>query len=135
MEDERKKLGEMFRDKRHEMGVTMKEVENATSIRSNYLEAIESGVIGESLSIVYLQGFTRQYASFLGMQTDQLVEKFPLFFAGGSEKHDFAYGIGTLEMRGSVNGGVRWLPNLLWAGVAALVIVGAWYFAKMLGLL
>ena len=37
------KLGDLFRSKREEMSLTLKEVENATSIRMLYLQAIEEG--------------------------------------------------------------------------------------------
>jgi len=133
MEDERTRLGQLFREKREEKGETIKEIENETSIRSSYLEAIEAGIANDALSPVYINGFTRQYATYLGFQLEQLADRFPTVFNTGAEKHDFAYGIGTLEMRGSSNGGVRWLPNLMWAGVSALLIVGAWFFAKLLG--
>jgi hypothetical protein len=45
------------------------------------------------------------------------------------------YGIGTLEVRGSMGGGVKWLPNLIWASVTVVVIVGAYYLAKYLGVI
>jgi hypothetical protein len=32
-----------------------------------------------------------------------------------------------------MGGGVKWFPNLIWAGIAAVVIVVAWYLAKYLG--
>lgn len=127
-------IGQVFQEKRLEKGMTIKEVENATSIRSNYLEAIESGEL-KGLSPVYVKGFLRQYGSFLGIDMEMMQKQFPAAFTEGDEKHDFAYGIGTLEMRSNASGGVRWLPNLLWASAAALIVVAAWYFAKLLGLI
>ena len=127
-------IGQVFQEKRLEKGMTIKEVENATSIRSNYLEAIESGDL-KGLSPVYVKGFLRQYGSFLGVDMEMMQKQFPAAFKEGDEKHDFAYGIGTLEMRSNASGGVRWLPNLLWASAAALIVVAAWYFAKLLGLI
>ena len=127
-------IGQVFQEKRLEKGMTIKEVENATSIRSNYLEAIESGEL-KGLSPVYVKGFLRQYGSFLGVDMEMMQKQFPAAFKEGDEKHDFAYGIGTLEMRSNASGGVRWLPNLLWASAAALIVVAAWYFAKLLGLI
>jgi cytoskeletal protein RodZ len=60
-------LGELFRIKREEMHLSLKEIENATSIRKMYLEAIEDGTIGKFLSSVYAVGFIKQYAAFLGL--------------------------------------------------------------------
>jgi len=135
MAEELKRLGDMLRSKRKEMNLSLKEVENATSIRSSYLEAIEEGSITHLIAGIYAQGFLKQYASFLGMEVDQLVRDNPMAFRMPGEKHEFTYGIGTLEVRGSQGGGVKWFPNLLWAGLSAVVLVAAWYVAKALGIL
>lgn len=135
MEEEFKKLGKLFRTKREEKNLSLKEVENSTSIRSNYLEAIEEGQVKQALSSVYILGFIRQYANFLGLEVDKIMEEYPEVFKSPAQKHDFAYGIGTLEVRGSLGGGVKWLPNLVWAGVSAIVLVLLWYFAKHMGVL
>lgn len=135
MEEELKKLGLVFKTKREEKNLTIKEVENSTSIRSNYLEAIEEGRVKQTLSSVYILGFIRQYANFLGLEVDKIMVDYPNVFKVQAQKHDFAYGIGTLEVRGSLGGGVKWLPNLVWAGVSAIVLVLLWYFAKNMGLI
>ena len=133
MSEELRNLGEVFRDKRKELNMSLKEVENATSIRSFHLEAIEEGRIGESISAVYAQGFIKQYGNFLGMDMDRIMSENSLVFQMPGEKHEFAYGIGTLEMRGSQGGGIKWFPSLLWAGSAAFILIVAWYLAKFLG--
>lgn len=127
------KMGDLFRLKREEMNLTLKEVENATSIRMPYLQAIEEGRAQALLSPVYALGFIRQYAQFLGFEGDRLVKEYPEAFRLPQEKQDFAYGIGTLEMRGNPNGKVRWMPNLLWGVLFSILAVGAWYFGKMIG--
>ena len=126
-------MGEKFRTKREEMSLTLKEVENATSIRMVYLQAIEEGRVDHFISNVYALGFIRQYGSFLGFETEKLAKEFPEALRLPPEKQDFAYGIGTLEMRGSPHGGVRWIPNLLYVALGILVVLGAWYFAKFVG--
>ncbi len=135
MAEEQKRLGDIIRSKRKELNLSLKEVENATSIRSSYLEAIEDGSITDLIAGIYAQGFLKQYASFLGMEVEQLVKDNPAAFRMPGEKHEFTYGIGTLEVRGSQGGGVKWFPNLLWAGLSAVVLVVAWYVAKALGVL
>ncbi|OGN56524.1 MAG: hypothetical protein A3D96_02895 [Chlamydiae bacterium RIFCSPHIGHO2_12_FULL_44_59] len=128
-----KNMGKAFRSKREEMNLTLKEVENATSIRIVYLQAIEEGRVDQFLSNAYALGFIRQYSAFLGYEHDRLSKDFPDALKFPSEKQDFAYGIGTLEMRGAPHGGVRWLPNLLWGIAAVLIAICAWYFAKFVG--
>jgi cytoskeletal protein RodZ len=128
-----KKMGEKFRGKREEMSLTLKEVENATSIRILYLQAIEDGKIDHFLSTAYAMGFLRQYGNFLGFDMDKVVKEHPEAFRFAPEKQEFSYGIGTLEMRGNPHGGVRWMPNLLWGSALLLLGVCAWFFAKALG--
>lgn len=130
-----KKMGEKFRTKREEMNLSLKEVENATSIRMPYLQAIEEGKIGHFISTAYAAGFIRQYASFLGYEVEKLNKEFPDALRLPPEKQDFAYGIGTLEMRGSPHGGVRWVPNLMWGALFIVVVIAAWYFARAVGIL
>lgn len=134
MNEDLKDVGALFKTKRKELHLTLKEVENGTSIRTAYLEAIEDGRIHDCISSVYALGFMKQYASFLGLDMDQLALDNPELCKMPAEKHEFSYGIGTLEVRGSMGGGVKWLPNLIWAGVAALVLVVAWYLAKFAGI-
>jgi cytoskeletal protein RodZ len=133
MSEELKRVGNLLRVKRNELNLTLKEIENSTSIRSSFLEAIEEGNISEFISGVYALGFIRQYATFLGIDAERMVREYPQAFHLPAEKHEFAYGIGTLEVRGSMGGGVKWFPNLLWAAVSVIVLVIAWLLAKYLG--
>jgi cytoskeletal protein RodZ len=135
MEEEALRVGTILKSKRKELHLSLKEVENATSIRSNYLEAIEEGSIQEMIAAVYALGFLKQYTLFLGVDLGKLMEEYPQAFRSQIEKHEFSYGIGTLEKRGSLGGGVKWLPNLLWAILSVLILCSAWYLAKFLGIL
>jgi len=135
MTEEVKKVGVIFKTKRKELNLSLKEVENATSIRMNHLEAIEEGKEEEFLSPVYLLGFMRQYASFLGIDGEKIIRDHPDAYNKEAKKHEFSYGIGTLEVRGSMGGGVKWFPNLIWAAVSVVVIALAYYLAKYLGVI
>jgi len=126
-------VGDLFKKKREEMHLSLKEVENATSIRQLYLQAIEEGRATQFLSPVYTLGFIKQYAVFLGYDPEKLVKENPKAFQLGSEKQEFSYGIGTLEVRGNQSGSVRWFPNLIWGSLSLVVLAAAWYFAKFLG--
>lgn len=133
MSEELKRIGAMFRSRRKELNLSLKEIENSTSIRSGYLEAIEEGSIHQFISSVYAIGFMKQYAGFIGLDIENIIRENPQAFRMPQEKHEFSYGIGTLEVRGSMGGGVKWFPNLLWALASAVVLVIAWYIAKYLG--
>ena len=124
-----KAIGEVFKQRRKELNLSLKEVENATSIRMGYLQALEDGEMTKMISPIYAQGFLKQYATFLGVDGDQIVLDHPeLFTRAGIQ--DFSYGIGTLEVRGNPGAGIKWLPNALWIGVFAFVALLAWAMAK-----
>jgi len=133
MNDEVKRIGELLRAKRIEQNLSLKEVESATSIRSNYLDSIEEGKVDECIASIYAVGFIKQYATFLDLDVERIIRENPSAFKVTAKKLEFDYGIGTLEYRGSLGGGVKWLPNFIWTlGAVALLIVG-WYVAKFLG--
>ena len=134
MTEEMRELGALLKAKRTELRLSHKEIENGTSIRTGYLEAIEEGKIDQFVSGVYVQGFMKQYASFLGLNPEELLKTYPGAFHVPAEKHEFSYGIGTLEARNNVGGGIKWVPNLLWSAVILTVLLLAWYLAKALGL-
>lgn len=127
-------IGDICKQRRKEMNLSLKEVENATSIRMNYLQAIEEGEMHKLISPIYAQGFTKQYASFLGLDGEQLVlTNKELFNKSGTQ--DFSYGIGTLEVRGNPGAGIKWLPNAMWLAAFAFVGVLAWLTARFFDLI
>ncbi len=126
-----KEIGEMLRSRRKELNLSLKDVENATSIRSGYLQAIEEGQMERLISPIYAQGFVKQYAIFLGLDGERLV-------ADGAElfkkpiSQDFAYGIGTLEPRGNHGAGVKWMPGSFMIIAFGILMVVAYYVARAL---
>lgn len=127
-------IGEMLRKKRKEMNLSLREAENATSIRVSYLQSLEEGDTTKLISPVYAQGFFKQYAIFLGLDGDHIIREYPKLF-NRHEDHEFAYGIGTLEVRGHPGAGVKWFPNAMWFAAFVIVLVSAWFFARYLGVL
>ena len=123
-------IGELLKTKRQEMNLSLKEVENATSIRMNLLKAIEQGEVEKLISPIYAQGFVKQYLAFLGLDAEKLMEQYPKAFE--MQKQEFLYGIGSLEVRGSPGSHVKWVPNAAWFGACVLIFLGAWLFARYL---
>src|SRR5688500_12431437 len=112
MKEKMRSIGDTFKQRRKEMNLTLKEVENGTSIRLSYLQCIEEGEMGKLISPVYAQGFIKQYASFLGIDGDRMIKDNIEVFR--PEAQEFSYGIGTLEVRGNPGAGVKWFPNAIW---------------------
>jgi cytoskeletal protein RodZ len=131
-------LGSIIKKRREEKGISLKEVENATSIRFGYLQAIEEGHLGKLISPIYAQGFISKYALFLELDPDKLLEEHPYVMQILNEKppeiQDFTLGIGTLEVRGSPGGEIKWLPNFIWVGISVVAILIGWFLARYLGL-
>ncbi len=116
-------VGDTLKSRRQEMNLSLREVENATSIRATVLQAIEEGRMEQLISHVYAQGFVKQYATFLGLDGEHLVKTNRHIFEGDA-KQEFSYGIGTLEPRGSANGGVSGIPNLpLMVGFGVIALI------------
>lgn len=131
MKENVKSLGELFKQRRKEMNLSLKEAENATSIRMSYLQSIEEGEVSKLISPIYAQGFVRQYAAFLGIDGEKVIREYPEVF-NKLETQEFSYGIGTLEIRGNPGAGVKWFPNAVWLVVSVLVLVAAFYLARYL---
>lgn len=128
---ELKGLCDTLKQKRKERNLSLKEIENATSIRMSYLQAIEEGDLKKLISPLYTQGFIRQYAAFLDVDCEKTIHEHPEIFAR-HEQQEFSYGIGTLEKRGNPGAGVKWVPNALWIAVFLAILALAWYLARVL---
>lgn len=129
-----KSIGDAFKQRRKELNITLKEAENATSIRANYLHSMEEGDVTKLISPIYANGFIKQYALFLGLDGEGIIREYPELFHG-SPSQDFSYGIGTLEARGNPGAGVKWFPNAVWVIATAGILTLAWYLAHYLDLL
>lgn len=69
-------VGDILRTEREKQGLTIKDVENETSIRALYIEAIERGDQKALPSEVYVKGFIRNYAEFLHLDADALARQY-----------------------------------------------------------
>jgi cytoskeletal protein RodZ len=137
MQAELMELGDILKRRREERNLSLKEVENATSIRLSYLDSIEQGHLGKLISPVYAQGFIKKYAAYLEMDGDQLISRYPTVQRILTEKRadqDNLSFLSEIEIRGSHGSDVKWLPNLIWIGGSALCLLAVWSLAKYLGL-
>jgi len=132
-----KAIGDQLKKRRTELNLSLKEAENATSIRQNHLQSIEEGNMDKLISPVYAQGFVKQYAAFLGLDGEKIIRDHVEIFNKTSfrfspEKY---YDIGSLEIRGNPGSGVKWMPNIAW-GIAFLAVLAfGWYLAKFFEIL
>lgn len=139
IQEELLNLGQTLKKRRGEKNLSLKEIENATSIRMNYLSAIEDGQLNKLISPIYAQGFIKKYATFLDMDSDLLFSEHPSLKKAlsepRSESHEFSLGLGSVEVRGASGGDVKWLPNLMWVAISAAVILAGWFLARYFDLI
>lgn len=69
-------IGEDLRRRREARGITLEEAQAATKIRGRYLRALEEGEPEAIPGEVYVKGFLRAYADFLGLDGAAFVERY-----------------------------------------------------------
>lgn len=68
-------IGQLLRQAREEKQLSLADVERETKIRIRYLEALEAENFSVLPGTVYMFGFVRSYASFLGLDAEEMVAR------------------------------------------------------------
>lgn len=79
-------LGSILRDAREMKGLTLAEVQEQIRINSDYLDALEEGNYQLLPTQVHLRGFLRNYARFLDLDPEPLLEKCEAAYAAQSAR-------------------------------------------------
>ena len=139
MQHELVELGEALRDLRQEKNISLQEVEQAISIKMSYLEAIEQGHLGKLISPIYAQGFIKQYATFLNLDGEALIEHYPMIRKVLSDKKgkfsDFNLEVSSIEIRGIPKRYVPSLKHMVWILGTAMVVLAVWWCLKRYGII
>lgn len=69
-------FGQVFKEKRESLGLTLDHIEEETKIRKLYLSAIENERFNILPPRVYATGFVKKYARYLGLDEQVLVSQF-----------------------------------------------------------
>lgn len=78
-------MGGRLYDARKKKKLTIEEVEEGTKVRAKYLEAIESDSWREFPSKIYVYGFVKRYADFIGLDGVKILEEFKTQFCQPSK--------------------------------------------------
>ena len=78
-------VGDILRKERERQKLTLADIERGTSIRSLYIEHIEQGNLKGLPGMVYAKGFVRNYAAFLRLDAEQIVQQFVTEHSGAQE--------------------------------------------------
>ena len=69
-------VGYTLRQERERQNLSIIDIEEGTSIRALYIEAIENGEYDKLPGAIYTKGFIKNYAKFLEMDVDAVVKEF-----------------------------------------------------------
>ena len=127
--DGRAALGEKLRDAREQRGVDLYRVERDTKIRTKYLAALEAGDFSDLPGDVYTRGFLRNYATYLGLDADEIVEEWRQAAGDVQPVKPAIVGPQPLTMRRKV---IFQQSHVVIAIVAIIVLLVASYFGYQL---
>ncbi len=68
------KVGDYLRRRREEINLSIKEISQKLGIKCEYLDNLENGNYQDLPPQVYVRGFIKNYASFLGLDGNQLIK-------------------------------------------------------------
>jgi cytoskeleton protein RodZ len=123
-------LGERFRTAREARGLTLSDVAEHIRIRSVYLAAIEDENWSAIGAPVYVRGFLRTYARFLGLDSEEIVGEFNRQGATQTAPHTPASAPRTTYLSDEPTG--RNLSPLIWlASVVAVVLVAFVFYNEL----
>ncbi|WP_291318431.1 helix-turn-helix domain-containing protein [Desulfonatronospira sp.] len=69
-------LGQKLYEERNRKGLSLEQVQDETKISLNFLKALEEGDVDKLPHPVYARGFMQNYARFLGLDWQNMVEEF-----------------------------------------------------------
>jgi cytoskeletal protein RodZ len=75
-------FGEELRREREIRGISLKEISDATKISKRFLEAIEKNDHPTLPAPVFTRGFVREYARYLGLNAEEIVNRYNFAAAG-----------------------------------------------------
>ncbi|SYX08784.1 Uncharacterized protein conserved in bacteria [Chlamydia poikilotherma] len=131
-------LGEIFRTKREEQSLSLKDVEAATSIRYSCLEAIENGCLGKLISPIYAQGFIKKYAAYLGLDSERILQDHPyvmkIFKEFSEHNMEMLLDLESMGGRNSPEKAIRSWSNLWWAGLIVTSGIIIWWLGSLLSI-
>jgi cytoskeletal protein RodZ len=128
-------FGEILRQERERLGVTLDEISSATKVSVRYLRALEQNEFRQLPGGILNKGIVRSYVGQLGLDQDLWIESFLVAWRESGSLRDeeagwitFAENV-SLNRRGRRgNTGLRWLGVFLMLAVVAMLATGVWLY-------
>lgn len=80
-------IGERLEDARKRKGISIREAAEATKIRGDYLQKFEGNQFDIDLAGIYLRGFLHNYALFLKLPTERIIDDFDALGRADTRPH------------------------------------------------
>lgn len=109
-------LGDYLKSKREALNISLQEIAQVTRIRRSILEAIESNRYDLLPPKVFAQGFIKSYASYLGLDENEVIKRYSELVEAPDEDTK------TAEVRKSSSSGRFFFVILLVAGLIAAAV-------------
>ncbi|NWG22020.1 MAG: helix-turn-helix domain-containing protein [Chloroflexi bacterium] len=113
-------LGEQLRAARESQGISLSQAAAETRILQRYIVALEDGDYQNLPGDVYIRGFIRNYAAFLGLSADELIECYR-YERGRTDPIRIVPATSNPRVRGCV------APSLIGVFFVVLALVGVTY--------
>ena len=120
-------VADTLRGAREEHGQDLHAVAQVLRIRYDYLEAIETGAFERLPGTTYAHGFLRTYAEFLGLDGDEMVERFKQEMHGTESKPELVFPEPVAENR--IPGGAI----VLISAVLLVLAYSGWFYLSSQG--
>lgn len=139
-----KEIGEKLKAERLSIGISIEEAAEDLKMRPSQIESIEAGDMKAFQDIFYLKYFIRDYAKYLGLDYEELVDEFNEFLfdytskisledikevqqkSAQKEKNKKISSPYTIERRNRLN----IAPLILYISIIILVILGLYFYFK-----
>ena len=117
-----KNVGATLRAAREAQGISLAKAETATRIRQKYLAALEENRSGDLPEPVFVKGFLRNYALFLGLDSEQILEQY-------RSEHNLKKDVADVQPEMEpIRTPSRLSPALLTLGLALAVFLSVAYY-------
>lgn len=115
-------LGEYLKREREYRNISLGEVSQATKVRQEILSALEDDSLDSRVPPVFVRGFLRAYAKYVGLNPDEVVLRYE---ASTKEEKDLT----SRRMTGGTS--TQWIVKYVLLPVSTLVLVGILLFLTL----
>lgn len=118
-------IGRALRSAREHRGKSLEEAARETRVRHDYLEALEGEAFDRLGSDVYVRGFLRSYAKYLGLNPEKVVSAYERVYARPKPSPAPVERAPTVTPTEALVLTERKRPNWLMASAVAIVVISA----------